>query len=132
MEKEDEQRECAKAMKMMMEVLVDDWNVFARCVHDEDKLDQVNCAGDYTIAGGNCEQDLNKRTILAEEATLDRGIRNTMFVVGGVAIVGSVLAFILMRPSGGSSDSAAAGPTLESIHPWTNSHTAGMGMTLDF
>ncbi len=96
----------------------------------EDKIDQVECLGDYTAASGNCP-DFNTRQILAEEAELERGVRNAGLAIGGVAIVGGIIAFIVMQPSG-SDESTAEGPTLKSLGPWTNSHTTGMAFALGF
>jgi len=98
----------------------------------QDKLDQALCQGAYTEASGNCNADYNQRVIIAEEAELDRGIAYAGFIVGGLALIGGVVAMVVMQPSGDGGDDTAQGPTLKSIGPWGGDNTAGAGFSMSF
>ncbi len=60
-------------------------------------------------------------------------VNRNIYTLESVRVARSIVAFVVMAPSGGSTDEASSeGLKLRSVYPWTDSHSAGMGLALDF
>lgn len=93
----------------------------------EDTFDQVQCQGDYTSAAGKCDDD-NARAVLAEDATVQRALRNTAFVVGGLGLIGGAIVMILMQPD----DDESTAMRLRSLGPIATPGTSGVQALFTF
>lgn len=73
------------------------------------KMDDVNC----TYPPPDCKPFV-ERTVLASDAKNSRALSGVMFAVGGVGLVGGVLAFLLIHEE--DEEAGANGPVAQGLH----------------